>query len=42
MDKFLKYHTYKITVIHWIKYMPFEQPGPAVYYSSLIIPKYLV
>ena len=31
MDKFLRNHTYEITVIHWISYLPFEQPGPVFY-----------
>ena len=27
-DKLLRNHTYKIIVIHWMSYQPFEQPGP--------------
>ena len=28
IDKLLRNHIYKIIVIHWISYEPFEQPGP--------------
>ena len=27
-------HIYKIIVIHWISYLPFEQPGPGVYLKA--------
>ena len=28
IDKLLNNHIYKIRVIHWISYHPFEQPSP--------------
>ena len=28
IDRLLRNHIYKIIVIHWISYQPFEQPGP--------------
>ena len=30
IDKSLKKHIYKVMVIRWISYEPFEQPGPGV------------
>ena len=30
IDKLLRNHIYKIIVIHWISYEPFEQPGPVL------------
>ena len=30
IDKLLRNHIYKIIVIHWISYEPFEQPGPDI------------
>ena len=28
IDKSLRNQIYKIIVIHWISYQPFEEPGP--------------
>ena len=28
IDKLLRNHIYKIIIIHWISYQPFEQPAP--------------
>ena len=36
IDKLLRNHIYKIKVIHWISYQPFEQLGPEMEYSIRI------
>ena len=34
IDKLLRNHIYKIIIIHWISYQPFEQPGPDLCYGG--------
>ena len=36
IDELLRNHTYKIIVIHWINYQPFEQPGQGLQISSCV------
>ena len=37
INKLLRNHVYKIIVIHWISYQPFEQPLNCIIFLHLII-----
>ena len=37
IDELLRNPIYKIRVIHWVRYQPFEQPGPGILRYSVTI-----